>query len=348
MDRKALFSPRQIGVSFLELFWRSGQWLLWLLTVVVAGAVGIGERFEVKNISNHAWFRVAVAGAIVSLAVAYHRTRLEREAAHAKDVRADHLDELQRRLEIQLRNVECDSFCEYQDAPGSARNEAAFKAHYPDLESLLDDWDDAVYRVIAARKELEDMLREAVETTDATVPWYGMARSAYDVDRVRFVVQELVVARAEKGTLDEPCLLAWRETSPFPPYLGRADDEASWKLELGGFQVAVVLDLPAEDRAERMDATKRPVEALVEAARDWEPSRNIRPSKVALAELRVELEEGLDDWKKATGLRVTRRCSVCRKNEGWPEPKPPLWCRARVSFRALWFKSGRSDSRRAP
>ena len=81
MNTGKLFSPKEIGRSFAELFWRSGQWLLWLLTALVAGAVGIGERFGVKNISNHAWFRIAVLGAIVSLAVAYHRTRLEREAA---------------------------------------------------------------------------------------------------------------------------------------------------------------------------------------------------------------------------------------------------------------------------
>jgi hypothetical protein len=332
MNTGKLFSPKEIGRSFAELFWRSGQWLLWLLTAVVAGAVGIGERFGVKNISNHAWFRIAVLGAIVSLAVAYHRTRLEREAARTHEVPPDHLQELQHRLSVLLHNVEIGGGCDYGDIAYSVTNQATFKAHYPDLEAQLDEWDAAVYRVVATKRAITTALEEMAETTDEAASWFGINREECDVDRLRTLIQEAVERRSSEGTLDGPVSLNWTETPPFPPLVSieGPDHDAFWKLDLGGHHIAVVLDLPVEDRAERIADTKRRVEALWSAAMGLEEAKELRPARTRLTGLQQDLQSALVDWQKVTNVRVTSRCPICRKNEGWPEPKPPLWRRLRT------------------
>jgi len=237
MDKRLLLSPRQIGESIAELFWRSGNWLLWLLTVVVAGLVGIGERFSVKNISNHAWFRVAVAGAIVSLAVAYHRARLERDVAHAKDVRPDHLADLQHRLGVLLDNIESGGGCDYQDIEYSLTNQLSFKAHYSNLEKPLDDWDAAVYRVVSLKRAITTELEKAIDTTDETAPWFGIRDAEqYDVGRLQTMIQESVERRSADGILGNQVVLNWREQRPFPAHVPveGPDPHAFWKLEIGG------------------------------------------------------------------------------------------------------------------
>ena len=161
MNTGKLFPPKEISRSFGELFWRSGNWLLWLLTVVVAGAVGLGERFSVHNISNHTWFRIAIVGAVVSLAVAYHRVRLERNAARAGDVREDHLSELQGWLAGVIGNVTNEEACAYGEPRGP--NEAAFRAHYSDVAGTLTAWHDAVDGLRLTGDALDDRIVRAIK-----------------------------------------------------------------------------------------------------------------------------------------------------------------------------------------
>ncbi len=323
--------------SFWELFSRAVVSLWALATGVLAGVAVVLERVSPHaRIPDGLWWWIVGGGAVVSVAWAYHRTRLEREAAHATDVRPDHLQELQHRLAVLLRNVEMGGGCEYEDIGYSTVNQAAFKAHYPGLEQLVDEWDATVSRVVTARQTVTNMLQNAVDTNDETDPWYGITSQTYDVAQVLSLIGDTVVSRSVKGTLDDPITFGWRETPPFPPHGAQPDSDAFWKLELGDHHVAVVSDVPAEDRAERTTATKKRVEALWDAARQWESSRDVGPAKDALREQQPVLQEEILHWQKASGVRVTRRCSICRKNEGWPEPELTLWQRVRVRLAKSW------------
>lgn len=284
----------------------------------------------------------------MGIAVAYHRARMERDAAHAKEIRTDHLADLQHRLQVLLGNVQSGGGCDYEDIEYSVTNQTAFKAHYRDLEAPLDEWDAAVYRVVALKRAITTALEEAIETTDESLPWFGINHDEYDVGRLRTLIQGTVERRSSEGTLDGSISLNWTETPPFPPHVPveGPDLEAFWKLEIGGHHVATVLDLPAEDRTERIAVAKGHVEALWTAALGLGAARELRPARARLTWLQQDLQSALVDWKKATCVRVTPHCPICRKNEGWPEPKLSLWRRAAGRIQRAWARVPRPTLRR--
>jgi hypothetical protein len=314
MDKRALFSPKQIGISFLELFWRSGQWLLWLLTGVVAAAIGIAERFDVKNISNHAWFRVAIVGAVMSLAVAYHRARLERDAARVGDVRLDHLAELQGQLAGIIGNVTNEEVCAYGEPSGP--NEAAFRAHYSDIAGTLTAWDDAVDRLRLAGDALDERIVRAAK--DA-----GVDDGVYHEKEVLLVLRLFVVGRVRRGELGHPFSPTWGTEGPYPGFTGDERDETLF-VKIGGVGIASLKVRAGEDWAPQIDAIKPPIEQVFRECEGWGETRELAEARAGLVTLQAPLVRELEHWNKATGIRVRRSCSICRKNEGWREPRPSL------------------------
>ena len=319
MDKRVLFSPTEIARSISELFLRSGQWLLWLLTVVVAGAIGLGERFSVHNISNHTWFRVATVGAVVSLAVAYHRARLEREAARAGDVRDDHLSELQGWLAGVIGNVTNEEVCAYGEPSGP--NEAAFRAHYSDIAGTLTAWDDAVDRLRLAGNALDDRMAHAAKAA-------GIDDSVYSGKEVLLVLRRFVVGRLKRGELGQPFTPTWTTEGPYPGFTGDERDETLF-VKVEGVSIASLKVRMGGDWAAQIDAIKPPVEQLFGESGGWGETLELAEGQAEVAALQTLLLGELEHWKKATGVRVKRSCSICRKNEGWREPMPSFWQRAR-------------------
>lgn len=321
----------EIARSVWELLRRAIQsWWTRVAGVLAVAAYLLEHLAPRAHVSNRVWLWIVAVGAATSVVEAYHQTRIERDTARADEVRDDHLQELQRRLGILLNNVEAGNACEYEDSPASAKNQLAFKAHYPDLEPLLDHWDQVVSRLARTHQEIRDALSAAVETDDDTAPWYGITVPEYDVGRVTDLIYNTVVSRATHGTLKESFVFSWSETTYPLGVEGQSDSEAMTKLELGG-HVAVVEKSPAETYTDRLARAKARVEALWHEAKGWQSAHELMPAMSALADAQPGLQDELDHWKKATGVRVTRGCSICRKNEGWPEPKPPL--RLRVADR---------------
>ena len=256
-----------------------------------------------------------------------------------KDVPPEHRDDLQRRLGVLLRNIESESDCDYEDIEYSHTNELSLKAHYRDLETPLDDWHAVVHRVGDLKRAITKAIDEAINTTDETAPWFGVNADEYDVGHIRTLIQQSVERRSGEGTLDAQLFLSWRDTPPFPPRVPveGPDPDAFWKLELGGgHHVATVLDLPVEDRDERIAATKLRVATLWMMAMGLEPAKELRTARTRLTGLRRDLQSALVEWQKVTSVPVTRGCPVCRKNEKWPEPKPPLWPRFRTRAQRAW------------
>jgi hypothetical protein len=327
MDRR-IWHPAEIIKSLGELLLRAALSLWAILTVLVAGIAAVLERVSPgTHVSDRLWFKIAIGGAVVSVAWAYHRTRLERDRAHAKDVRGDHLEELQRRLTVLLGNVQSGGWCEYDDAPdGRGTHRNMFRAHYPELAVSLDEWDAAVKRATTAQRRLSDALGEAVITEDETAAWHGINGDDYDIHNVIEVIHRVVIERAEKGELGQGAVLRpWDFRNPLPDPPGAPPTQAMWVVVLGERRIAQVPDLPEEGRDERLRAVKRRVEALWKAAEGWEVAPEIAASKRRLGELERPLVDDLQEWRKASGVRVTHGCSICRKNEGWPNPQPPLW-----------------------
>jgi hypothetical protein len=320
VDKHALLSPKEIARSIGELFSQSGQWLLWLLTVVITGAVGIAERFSIHDISNHTWFRVALVGAIISVVVAFHRTRLERDQARAGDIPDDHLEELQRRLNMLQGNVDQLSVCDYGDTPHGRRTLFdAFRAHYPTLTASCDAWDQAVGRVEAARQALLDDLSDELDQQDFDPP-------EYDVRAILELLHKAIVKRAEDGRLGEPksVLTPWTTTPSLPPPPGDPQP-ATWVLSLGHRAVAAVPALPVDgplgSRNDRLEAAQQRIETIWKTAELWDSAAEIAASKEALTRLQQPLEDDLREWRRASRVRVSRKCPICRKNEGWREPQ---------------------------
>jgi hypothetical protein len=342
MNTGKQFSPKEIGRSFAELLGGLVRSVWFVLGVFIPGALAIIKDAEPQaelKLSARGWGAIAVGCAAVSIAVVYHRARWERDIAHVKDVPPEHRDDLQRRLSVLLRNVDSESGCDYDDVEYSHTNQLSLKAHYRDLETPLDDWHAAVHRVGDLKRAITTAIDAAINTTDETAPWFGVNADEYDVGHIRTLIQESVERRSGEGTLDAQLFLSWRDTPPFPPRVPveGPDPDAFWKLELGGgHHVATVLDLPVEDRDERIAATKLRVATLWLTAMGLEAAKELRPARTRLTGLQQHLQSALVDWQKVTNVRVTSRCPICRKNEGWPEPKPPLWPRLRTRTQHAW------------
>jgi hypothetical protein len=327
---RPIWHPTEIVKSLGELVLRAALSLWAILTVLVAGVAAVLERVSPgTHVSDRLWFKIAIGGAVVSVAWAYHRMRLERDAAHAGDVRGDHLGELQRRLEVLRTCVERDEPGEYEDAPGGRRTHYnAFKAHYPELGVSLDDWDAAVRRVAAAQRTLRDMLKDAIADADEASPWHGISEPDYSVQNVVEVLYRIVVQSAEKGELgDNRSLRPWDFRNPLPTAFDAPPTQAPWAVLLGQSRIAIVPDLPEDGRDDRLQAVRQRVEALWQAAERWDVAAEVGVSKEALTGLKQPLMDDIQEWRKVSGIRVARDCSICRKNEGWPEPQPSLWRR---------------------
>ena len=334
-----LWSPVEILRSAWEFLLRAVLSWWTLLTGVIAGLAAVLEHVSPEtHISDRLWLRIAVVGVAMSLVWAYHRTRMERQSAHANDVRGDHLQELQRRLQVLLTNVEREEGCNYEDPPDGRRtHHDAFRAHYPELEASLDVWDRTVKRVATARWSLMSELSGEVDQEEIKAP-------EYIVGDVLAAINGLVVTRAEKGELGQSAVVrGWDWGQPLPDPPGAPPTQAMWVVRLGQHRIALVPDLPEEGREDRLKATQQRIEALWKVAETWDVAAEIGASKEALAQLQQPLKDDLQEWQKVSGVRVSPRCSICRKNEQWEEPKPPLLFRIDGQIRRGWRWIWRRD-----
>lgn len=320
---KALFSPKQIVTSFLELFWRSWQWLLWLLTVIVAGAVGIGERFSIHNISNHTWFRIAVGGAVVSLAVAYHRTRLERDEARAGEVERGHGDDLHARISAHIERIERREPCTYDGAPATGADRASFEAHHRELAEAGDRWNTALDQS-ALRINLHAELSRETGALDSEI---------WTVDAVFDHIWAWIIGRAEHDELDTDPGLVWSHEAAI----------VECRMKLSDMEVGSIPEEPHDTLGDRLQEAKKPVDDIAHAALGWPVASEIAAFVKASEALRGPLLAMFSIESQVERVRVTRLCAICRKNQGWPEPKPPLRLRAAERIqRVLGHGSGES------
>lgn len=315
MDRE-VWSPVEIAKSVGELLLRAVLSLWAILTGLVAGLAAIAEHVSPgAHISDRLWFRIALGGAVVSLVWAYHRTRMERSAAHARDVRPDHLEELQGRLNQARASVTSDRLAQYGDRSN-------FAAHYPDVVVVLDTWDHAVQRVGAAEQGFEDALDLALNEPGENAPWRGISAPDYDVNAIRALIREFVMRRAQDGTLGNPArMVPWTEGHPLPPPPGSPPIPPMRTISLGDERnLAWVPEEPADGLRERVEAVHERIESLWREAETWDSGPKIVAARQALAVLKASVLEELDHASRVSGLRVKRGCSICRANEEWSDP----------------------------
>jgi hypothetical protein len=149
----------------------------------------------------------------------------------------------------------------------------------------------------------------------------------YDHNAILHELHELIIRDAENDRLARPgtTIGGWGTEGPVPP--SPSEPTEMWTVTLGQRKVAKVPDLPRHGPHggpdDRKNAVRTAIEAVWKAVESGASAAKIAPSKAALAELEQPLVDDLREWRKASGIRVSPSCSICRKNEGWPEPKPP-------------------------
>jgi hypothetical protein len=161
--------------------------------------------------------------------------------------------------------------------------------------------------------------------------------SNFDHNAILHELHGLIIRDAENDRLARPGteIGGWGTKGPVP----RSPSEPTemWTVTLGQRHVA---KMPATgnpgDRETVVAAARTPIEAIWRAVESGERAAEIAPSKLALVGLRQPIIDDLREWLKVSGIRVARGCSICRKNEGWADPKPPL--RQRVADMVLAFR----------
>ena len=301
-----LRDPREIVHSLGDLFWRSSQWLWWMVTVFAAGAALFVEHIWPRvAISDQLWLDVVIIGALSSTFVAYHRLRVEHDSLGGEAVPPLHRGQLQQRLEILLENVKAGETCDYGEEPDvRTRNHASFKAHYHELEKSLGDWD-AVVDLIGLRGQ--QLLAAATDKAREE----ELDESIYEMENLIDVLNRGLREIAEKDWLEKGFELPWSYRSPYPD-----DSDLDGGIALGDKTVAHIPNLPRETRDERMRPLQLPVEQLFTTLVDSDAARALCAAKKDLVEQQKSLILDLEDWLTVESLRAKRDCDICRKNLG--------------------------------
>jgi hypothetical protein len=310
MGGRSLWSIQEIGRSIADLF-RGIVGAVWLvLGVGIPGALAIIKDAEPEaelKLSAARWGEIALGAAAVSIAAAYHRTRLERDEARAGDVERGHGEDLRARIGVHIERIEHREPCIYDGAPGTGADRASFEAHHRELAEAADRWNVARDQT-ALRTKLHEELRRATGNLDTEI---------WNVEAVFDQIWAWLIGRAEHDELDAGPGLAW----------GHEPAVVECRIKLSDRQVGSIPETPHDTRGDRLREAKKPVDDIAQAALGWPVTSEITAFVEASEDLRQPLLDIFSIESQVERVRATRLCAICRKNQGWPEPKPSVWQR---------------------
>jgi len=326
MHKTNPWSLREIGRS-LGGFTNGAVRAILFAVALITATLAVVKHFDASaktRLSASEWAFIALGSALVSVAIAYHRARVERDSTRPL-VRPDHLAELQGRLETLEQAVRTDDVCDYADPPDAREtHEESFKAHYPALGGALDAWDAVVRDVACAPEVFEMALRDVAESAEPAAPWFGVYGPDNDTAEVLNALSERLemLARCRLLGLDSPPWWAWSASPPLPsPGL---PDHPAWEVMFGKRVLALIPEQPEDTRQERINEAINRIKSLWEYGEGMDEAAAIGATLERRAELKQPLLDELREWRKVSGVEATPRCSICRKNEGWHEPRPPI------------------------
>lgn len=222
------------------------------------------------------------------------------DAQHRADLEAD-VDMLRAAITLQRHTNFGDPHTDEQ------HNRASFLAHFPDLDSLLQEWDELIEAAKTAPGSLWEYLQQATSDRGLTEPPFALGRL---VDRLA----TLTLQRARQGQLDT------RHELQFQRFTDRTIDGTQRTVYVEGQNVLALPDEPTPGVQEQIEAAEQRIQALFDDAQASAQAQFLASAISALHAAEQPILDRLATHASGEEMTYAAGCPVCQAQPGADAP----------------------------